>query len=240
MVKAQVLTTLPYEQRRDMLVKAADLAVGTLVEEAATRRLIELSSANEQLDDFNYWSQRYARRFAQSLYFGDFVSGFVKAVTRFEARKLPVSRPGLDNVVMSLPMNLRLAVIDTLQLAALRAGYTGLCHHMSELALRDDTMAAEEKQRTELYELACSAGEGKALPEELAKINVATLSSGDRALFGALAALSEGILTSASGSADPGYGPEQPSARLDAIHALSASVAQQLDATDKVLGGIVP
>jgi chemotaxis protein MotC len=240
MIKAEIQVKLPYETRRDMLARSADIAAGTLVEEAAMRRLIGLSSANKADQDFLYWAHRYARRFAQSRYFGDFVSDFVNAVIYFEVHKASLPQPSLDDIVQSLPPDQRLAVITTLQLAAVRGGYRGLCLHMSVLALQDEGLDGAAKQRSKLYELACDVGAGAVSQADIEKLDLKALTNADLEVLSALKMLSAGILAPTIGPAENVEDPDRSSATAATIKAVNASVAQQLDASDKVLKGVTP
>lgn len=67
----------------DMLDRARLLAPGTLVEEAALRRSIDLAAQSDDLDRFLRASSQYARRFLRSPYAVQFAESFVNGIVHF-------------------------------------------------------------------------------------------------------------------------------------------------------------
>ena len=240
MMNAQLNDTAPYQQRRAYLVGATTYAMGTLVEEAATRRLVNLAAAKLQQTDFVYWANRYERRFSKSLYFSDFVTDFVKGITGLEKNKTPVADVDLELLEQGLPDNRKVAIMGELQAAALRAGHKRLCSFAFNKISRLAAEGTEEISRAQLYETACSVDEGAATLDELADFKTSNFSMEDVEVLRAATSLADGIARQITTPMPTVYGPQQPYEDFETVKKLNASVAQQLGATSDALKGISP
>lgn len=240
MMNAQLHDDAPYEQRRAYLVATSSLAMGTLVEEAATRRLVNLAVAKLQRLDFVYWANRYERRFPKSLYFNDFATDFVKGIAALEKNKTPVADLDLELLEQALPEARKVAIMGDLQAIALRAGYKRLCSFAYGKISRLAAEGSEELSRARLYDSACSVDEGKATLEELADFNTTHFSMEDVEVLRAATSLADGIARQVTTPTPVVYGPQQPYEDFEAVKKLNASVAQQLGATTDALKGISP
>jgi chemotaxis protein MotC len=241
MVQAQLQDKLPPEQRRDKLAKAATLAMGTLIEEAATRRLVSLAIFSNTSSEFIYWSDRYVRRFSKSLYFGDFSQDFISGVLAFEEGLHPLEKAGLDSVFLRLDRDVALIFAERLQRLAVARGSPRLCTYGRKIAAPILPKDGNLSQKFQLYDLACQI---RSAPPDLASnfelLDVAHFDEADKALLSSVKALLRGIKTESTTTLSRVYGPMPPYEGSEAVRSLEASVAQQLNATEEVLKKVMP
>jgi len=240
MMNAQLRDDAPYQQRRQYLVQTATLASGTLVEEAATRRLVNLAATKLQRLDFVYWSNRYERRFPRSLYFTDFTTDLVKGIAALEKNKTPVADLDLELLEQGLPDTRKVPVMGDLQAVALRAGHKRLCNFAFGKIVRLAAEDSEDMSRARLYESACNVDEGNSTLDELADFKASSFSMEDVEVLRAATSLADGIARQISTPTPTVYGPQQPYDDYEAVKKLNASVAQQLGSTTDALKGISP
>ncbi len=238
MMQSQLQADQSYEKRRDMLAEAANMMLGTLVEEASTRRLAEFSAAQLVNRDFVYWAQRYERRFPRSLYFNDFVLDLANGIMNFEKNKSGISELDLNLLIDSLPSEGQATFLQALQTAALRDGQKRLCHYAFTKISKRALEIGADYSRARLYDMACAVGEGGIAPEELALLDGKMADPADQQLLKSAALLATGIAFADAPSLPTAYGPQRPFEDFDAIQQLGASVAQQLKSTDKALEGV--
>lgn len=239
MVQAELADTAPYEVRRTKLAKAADLALGTLIEEGAIRRLVILAANAHRAGDFHYWSDRYVRRFSKSLYIEDFLSSYIDGLSTFETNKLPLVLERVDGVYSMLPQEGQTQFAIKLLQAALRLGEPRLCNYayLKSKDLSGEGMYPDDGPK--LYSIACKIGEpGAEILSQLSQFDVVKLAEADRELHAAVKALAQGVDYQSTELLDPVYGPSLPYPQLGSVKALSARVRQQFGSTDAVLKGI--
>ena len=191
---------------------------GTLIEEAALRRSVSLTSETGDSDRFASLSEQYVRRFLHSPYASQFADYFVLGVARLHATlKLDRIAEIIDamNDDQSRVVYLRIArqaAIDRLDelLTFARDG-------LERTALRKD---GGQEARAVLYSaLAAVASESVAeVRDQLEKIDPAQLSEPDRALLDAARKLVDEIVSPPSTAGLPKRRPEiddivSPSAR---------------------------
>jgi hypothetical protein len=238
MLQAQLQDKAPYEQRLKKLETAINLSLGTLFEEAATRRLVALAAENAAVDDLSYWSDRYQRRFPNSAYFSDFWIDTQNGIFVFEKHPEKVSLNYLHDLVARLPEAHRVAFIRQLILRAIKEGQPRLCQFGFEEAQASAGKTGEFVEKLRLYKLVCSIG---TMPEEvgprLSLLDQGKLDPNEIELLDAARLLTQGIMTEAAATKQVAdiYGPSPGYPGIEAVKARSASVAQQFDATDAVL-----
>ena len=127
MLQAHLEEKAPYEVRRKSLETAANTTLGTLLEEAATRRMVALAGENGALKDFFYWSDRYQRRFPYSPYFPDFWADVMKTVFLTEKSSQPLGLKELHDLLLHVPEDRKLTFVRTLILRSIKEGYPRLC-----------------------------------------------------------------------------------------------------------------
>lgn len=173
-------------QARALLELARLLAPGGLIDEAALRRSVFLAGEAGDVEAFVDLSQRYARRFRGSAYFGNFARGFVNS-----AQQIPLSRleSRLDSVAVvtaALPVESRNALRLDLARRALLEGRNEISERMSHAALGGLGAAdRRERMRAALYAAATMVGGARhnEARDALARIAEDELSVADRNLL---------------------------------------------------------
>ena len=240
MVQAELGDTASYETRRAKLAQAADMALGTLLEESAIRRSVVLAAQAGVASDFHYWSDRYLRRFSNSLYRGDFLNSYINALSTFESKKLPLALSRVDDVYARLPLDIKIHFLSELQSNALRQGLPRLCNYAGRKSRELSVENSAAPDRLILYSIACGIGERNAeVQSQLSQVNDGDLSENDRQLRTAVGLLQRGIEYQAVKPVDAVYGPSLPYPQFDSVKALTARVTQQIESTDRTIKGIM-
>lgn len=158
MVQASVVEDLTQADRRRLLELAANSMLGTLVEEAALRRIIEQSASGKDVDGFIRAANRYHRRFARSLYNAEYMNALIEGILRFETDKSALTPDQLDNLIFFLPPERRNDILQALSEAGLRKGFDGLCRYASGRLRRVAAEGSVTWMRASLYYFSCSIG----------------------------------------------------------------------------------
>lgn len=87
MARSMVVASTDIGLASSYLNEARRLAPGTLVEEAALRRLIRIAGEKRSYDDFTLLSRSYIRRFRKSHYFKDFLTNLSFGIVRMPKDK---------------------------------------------------------------------------------------------------------------------------------------------------------
>jgi chemotaxis protein MotC len=241
MVQAQIQDDLPYVVRRDKLAKAASLALGTLIEEAANRRLVSLAASFNASRDFMYWSDRYVRRFPKSLYFGDFGQDFIDGIRSFDKSSSAIGTPWLEGVFDRLDRDKALIFAARLQQVAVSHGSSRLCAFGQRIAVKLQLKDRRATEKFQLYNLVCQVSSSPSgLDAKLKAIDRQLLDGPDKALLSSANALLEGIRAENSLPPLDVYGPKPENAGAAIFKSIEASVAQQMGATDEVLKKVKP
>ena len=82
LAKSMTISGTDLPAAKKLLMKARQIAPGTLIEEASLRREIRIAGQMREFDDFAKLSKAYLRRFRNSRYFNDFVRNLGFAVIR--------------------------------------------------------------------------------------------------------------------------------------------------------------
>jgi chemotaxis protein MotC len=172
-----------YRQRRDRLRIVTNTLPGTLLEEAALRRLIELAARHGDPAGFVKSGIRYARRFGSSLYNSEYRLVLVDGIMALDkARKLP-SAEDLDRLFLALEPHRRIDLLQQVSRQSLRKGAKPLCQYASGRERRITIENSFHWTRATLYFLACGVVEqGEASVAQLRSLDIALLTEEDRAL----------------------------------------------------------
>ena len=175
------------------------LAPGTLVEEAALRRLMTIHKRRQDPHSFLRVASRYARRYIASPYAVQFAAEFVDGVITLDGQ---MDVDGVVEVVEFMPEPYRSAVVVRLMRKATVEGHSGLVRHLAELMPE----AADEKSEPEvdpqidarqaLYaQISEVTSENiETVVEELEGIDRSVLSDGDRELLDAVLAIAKAVM----------------------------------------------
>ena len=216
------------------LKRAAGYAPGTLVEEAAYRRLVALALKSEDQRAFVRSSRRYIRRFPNSLYIGEFLQNYGQGLLMFEEMQKPVPRADLDRLLHILPHETARTLVLEIGKQTVKRGLRDLCLHVTRQDyvqyLNDET----DVRRQKLYGLACDVVEDP----EAAKVGLMSLDEqglppDDIALKADALRLAEAMLGETQApQIGQSAGPELPDADTSATE---VSAAQQLQASEELL-----
>jgi hypothetical protein len=223
MAQAHLLPESKSKEKAEKLMQAASLAPGTLLEEAAARRLVALHGKSGDLNRFVYWTSRYLRRFPQSLYKAEFNRNLFQATDGMLAsgKKFPAAR--LAVLFMALDATEKKELAERLVVSALRRRDEHHCKSLSEVF--------------ELRALHLACGDilsSKSAHEELKLIDVTDLAPDSRALVAQAIRLAGEIHERTDVPQMP-LGPNLPLS-ADPEHAeFAASLTQQLKRSMTVL-----
>jgi chemotaxis protein MotC len=188
------------------------LAPGTLIEEAALRRLITIHKRRQDPHSFLRISSRYARRFIASPYAAQFAREFISGVTLMDRW---IDREEVLEVVEFMPEPYRSAVAVRLMRTATIAGHSELVSNLSALApnMNEDQkeMPPADREtdiRSELYErISRITSENVSdVAQELRSMDVKTLPEGDQELLRAVLAVA-GAVTDPLPATEPDVEP---------------------------------
>lgn len=175
------------------------LAPGTLVEEAALRRLMVIHKRRQDAVSFLRVSSRYVRRYIASPYAVQFATEFVGGVIALDST---IDVEGVIEVISFLKEPYRSAIMVRLMRSATIAGHTELVRRLAELAPEGAEIAAgadfdpEIEARQKLYaQISQVTSENiREVAAELARIDRARLSDGDRELLDAVIAIATAVM----------------------------------------------
>jgi chemotaxis protein MotC len=159
LTQAALSNSYDHVAQKQMLEKSAGLLPGTLVEEAARRRLINLSVSAADAPAFSRHTSHYVRRFPKSLYIADFAIVFQKGVLQFEAMGRPVSRHLVKSAVSVLPSELRRDVILSISREAATSGLRALCLFAGQDLYKEQAETGSVDNRMLLYATVCDVVE---------------------------------------------------------------------------------
>ncbi|WP_421855191.1 hypothetical protein [Oricola sp.] len=186
------------------------LAPGTLVEEAALRRLMTIHKRRQDPENFLRIASRYARRYIRSPYAMQFAHEFVTGAVAMDGR---VDRAVMFEVLDFMPKPYRDAVVVRLMRSATVAGKVDLVRALTETVvdaempvatdeLADDPVAEADptgfRQKLYMRMSEVTSENVREVAEELRRVDTGELSAGDRELLNAVLAVADTV-----GSPDP-------------------------------------
>jgi chemotaxis protein MotC len=240
---AMLLPDTDMEKRIALLETAARLMPGTLVEEAALRRLTAIAVVRDDPLQFQKTAERYVWRYAESLYAGGFMKDYVTHIVAFEAKAKPVDRLAFEIMMNKLPKSPRSLAYLGVARRATSLGLVDLALFASTRARRLAPQGSDAWQAATLYDaaiLVTGADYGIALGL-LREVDAARLDDGDRALLAAVTTLAEQLRAppGPTPDADLALKDEQSARTLPADQqALAAKAASSISAADQMLEGL--
>ena len=223
-----------------LLRRAAEITPGSLLEEAAIRRIIVQAALSSRSKEFAYWADRYARRFAGSAYFDEYELGLSTGILMLARQKKPLSKSSVARIMLRLPKPVAVSILERISSGAVVEGLADLCLFSSALGKRLSSPRDPAYIRLSLNRLACSV---TTWPQEtlaeLRRVSPELLDSDGQTLLRDATALAEAILSKTTKPSIP-----QPGSGEVDLHSMGkaadvqdfeASVAQQLDDTSQVL-----
>lgn len=192
LVQARVSEGLSDDQRIELLKVTAYSLPGTLLEEAALRRIMEIGANALREDAFVKAAIRYQRRFANSLYNSEYRAALVDGVAQFEAGKRPISEAALDQITFGHTAARRDDILQRLAEIGLRKGYRQLCQYAASRQRRLSVENSANWVRATSYIAACGVVEHSAeAVTRIRSLDVSTLTARDKALHHAALKLAE-------------------------------------------------
>jgi chemotaxis protein MotC len=175
------------------------LAPGTLVEEAALRRLMTIHKRRQDSHSFLRVASRYARRYIASPYAVQFASEFVGGVIALDEL---MDMESVMEVIEFMPEPYRSAVVVRLMRTATVEGHSDLVRHLAELVQdeKDDRSEPDvdpqiDARRALYAQISEVTSENiDAIVRGLASIDRSVLSDGDRELLDAVLAIAKAVM----------------------------------------------
>ena len=163
LVQSQTTSSLDALEKARLLEQAVGLSPGTLVEEASTRRLVQLWADVANVRQLMRWSRKYLRRFPKSYYMDDFVKSVSTGILKAARRGGDTPRKDdADFILRSLevPDAGKMALVITK--LSLDAGLKELCVTFAESAEQVLPKSFPERNTVIIHGLACKAAEAPA------------------------------------------------------------------------------
>jgi chemotaxis protein MotC len=228
--QAQLEPPSDFEKSVAKLGFAANMVPGSLVEEAAIRRILPHLARHGDTQKFAYWAQRYLRRFPNSQYYPDFERNFMLAASVLSMKRQVVDRNELARVFQTAGSKRTLPLARQILLNAIQTANINACTHAAEavgLAYKIDDKGLEDiSALVRVCQIIESEEAGLAA---LKQIEVTKLSTTVKKNLGQAIAMAETILANGPLKDDGNFGPHLPlSASVD-YQELLASVTQQLE-----------
>jgi hypothetical protein len=162
LVQSQTTSSLDALEKARLLEQAVGLSPGTLVEEASTRRLVQLWADVANVRQLMRWSRKYLRRFPKSYYMDDFVKSVSAGILKAARRGGTPRKDDAEFILRSLevPDAGKMALVITK--LSLDAGLKELCITFAESAAQVLPKSFPERNTVIIHGLACKAVEAPA------------------------------------------------------------------------------
>jgi chemotaxis protein MotC len=183
MVQGLIRDDTDYDRRLQLLERAMNSVPGTMVEEAALRRVVVLAAVRGDGAMFLRAARRYSARFAASLYAREYHDSLVASLARLAGALPPVDWVQADQVLAHEPREDRAEIYLGLARMGIAMGRADLCLHGGRRALRLAPEGSVPARQALLHVLACRVAQGDATTADLGQIDMDGLSSGDVSLW---------------------------------------------------------
>ena len=237
---AQLATAANRSNSIRQLAYAADIVPGTLIEEAAIRRIVARMNHKSNVDQFFYWSGRYLRRFPRSLYYHDFESSFVAAVMDMpgeNANELEAGLTGLFKIAGEVRSE---DLSRQILLSAISNGKMETCSQIFKSISPSYSLDSRNFENVSALMRVCVAANGD--PDNLKALRAIKVSNLEAAIARHVAhavVMEETIQSQEPLQDDGSFGPHQPLSTDQVYTELFASVAQQLAASTVATNRII-
>lgn len=232
MAQVQLDDASSTDQKRKRLSHVANIVPGTLIEEAAIRRLIPLLAQAKDSKALIYWTTRYIRRFSSSLYYQDYESTLVDSLALVSTTDMHVTQLVLDEIFTSANEQQAASLSRKLLLIAVDNGNSLLCDDVQKSLSKTSYLKADGNTDTLALLSVCKAAEGDArVLQDLRMIDTTAMSSVVKANLDKAIVMAEAIQKSIPLKDDGMFGPHLPLSESGDYASLFASVAQQIDSS---------
>jgi chemotaxis protein MotC len=232
-------------EKARLLEVAARQMPGTLVEEAALRRLATLAAAQDDPLQFQKTAERYVWRYSASLYAGGFMKDYVAQIVNFETKHKPVSRLAFEVLMNRLPAAQRCQAYLGVARQATSLGLADLALYASTRARRLAAQGSAEWSEATLYDAAIliTGPDYDIALDLLRAVNGSQLDAQGKAML----ASAEALAASMHADFDPSLVPDAALKRPSGLRALPAEqqalsdkVSKAVAAADMMLQGLTP
>jgi hypothetical protein len=234
--QAQLLPEKELERSISKLAFAADTVPGSLIEEAAIRRIIARLAHADNTAKLLYWADRYLRRFPQSLYYEDFENHLIKGLVDFRASNIATVNDSFINLLVNAgPVRSR-SLVRAMLLNAIRIGDAQSCQAITGLVKQTYDLKSSGFEDIDALAMLCDGADtSESNIMDLKLIDISRL-DGDVASYVIQAVTMSETISNSDVSSEVQYlGPELPLSVDPEYSVTVASVAQQLDATTKLI-----
>jgi hypothetical protein len=236
MVQVQLEAYEQSEKSLKRLSYVADIVPGTLIEEAAIRRMIPVFAKLDDPSGFAYWTKRYLRRFTQSFYYLDFETSLINTFVRRAERKFPSDEVVLAGIFETAGEARAGRISSQILLRAVENADTDRCDQIEQSISRSFDVKSSSFLNTRAVLKVCKAADGnKDRLFELNSIDVSQLDEGIKKVVADAIVMATEIQIDAPLKDDGSFGPYFPISETEEYGSLSASVAQQLDGSVRAI-----
>ena len=228
-------------EKARLLEFAARQMPGTLVEEAALRRLAILAAAQDDPLQFQKTAERYVWRYSASLYAGGLMKDYVAQIVIFEAKHKPISRLAFEVLMNRLPAMQRCQAYLGVARQATSLGLADLALYASTRARRLAVQGSAEWSEATLYDAAIliTGPDYDIARDLLREVNGSQLDAQGKAMLSSVETLAARM------HADFDSAPAQKSAPDSRVlpleqQVLSDKVSKAVAAADTMLQGLTP
>lgn len=248
LAQATLLANSMPEKALEYLDIARLLAPGTLVEEAALRRQVELAAGQEKFNRFEGLSSQYARRYWDSIYAEDFRRRFATAVVNSKYARDPKLLASLAQALSDLGADKQRAIYFATATAGVVRGAVELTQYA---AGRAEELAGDDKKLAETAKLYKAATllvsrDFDAAVQMLKEIDRSQIDAGDITLLDAALKLSTQLRIPPNPIQIAGVSPQTSAAQADNANAIEEEalppvikIARKMISTaDELLNGV--
>ncbi len=198
LARAMITSSIDLELTENYLNDARRRAPGTLIEEAALRRLLRVAGISKNFDKFKFFSSTYMRRFHKSYYLNDFLKSYAYAIVQMPLENQSESLKELQNLLGELDKRQDLFVLAFIARSGTILGRTELALWAANEALGELRVGSKLHTRMKLYAVASGIVDDKITEEAaemLKQIDSEVFDINDKKLFDAVTVLSQRLLS---------------------------------------------
>lgn len=230
MVQVQLEQETDTGKNLERLSYVANIVPGTLIEEAAIRRMVPLLARPNHSQKLLYWTSRYLRRFSNSLYYQDFETSLIGAVVQYPGNETQVREGLLTGMFANADEKKAASISSKILVVAVESGNTELCGSVQNSLAKTSFLASGSFADTNALIEICRVSQGEAtVLEALRKIDQSDLSEPVKTNLNKAIKMAEEIQKEVASKDDGHFGPYLPLSKAEDYDDFFASVAQQID-----------
>ena len=232
LAQAQASINAQAKDNAARLKYAANVVPGTLIEEAAIRRLVPILADIDDGKQYSYWAQRYLRKYPSSLYYQDFEDSLIATLSRMIAGKSAVDETIWAEILATAREDRAASIAHKLLLKVILAGSEEKCDIARKAIMASYDLKSESFRSSDVLLTICGSMEGTNDEfEALKSIDVTKLDEEVKQHLAKALAMANAMLDDIPPVDEASIGPNLPLAADEIYAPLFASVAQQIDAS---------